>query len=456
MTESDELMSAIESIKSKLLNKDISPDQIDTCKRIFANNPIGSHNCHQLIQIIDSLIKDPNYYQLDPEFLVIDLYEVLLSKVKFDEILELYPMDFIVGNLEQSNNQFTLLIIKILIQHMDEIDFRLHDLLYVIMNLYLGNEDCLISIISQIQLLLGNLPSSIKCLLNESNFQHLFARVKSTGNSTLISRLLDLIPTFINDVDFDLRFPLDLNDELFTLLVINFYEQLLTLEQESILSKISEEISTIIGLFHQRNSNDSIQMFLITDIVNFLATFSYKFPQHFPKSSILSPVKLYLDTSYDIQLLSKINPNTFPNDLVDYLIDFPLLNQRYFPILLNMVNVESISKTLIDHDKLTSNGLQSLSIDYLYKLLINMCNGSFNVNYLLNHCPTIMNDYIIDNIPSNSDIFGLKLTLLEKLLDGDFDLLIWKDRLLSTYKTMKYGRSIRANPQVDILDESEQ
>lgn len=450
MTQSPEFLAACNNVKSQLSRAIVTPLDVENFIRLLNHNPVDPHSLQDLISVIDPLIIRDDYYQLDPQLLIIELLQLLLSKISFEQILEFYPLQFILENLHQ-NNHFSLLILKVLTTHGLQVDWYDHDLLYRVVSNYLLNKDLTINIASQTQTLLSSLPDP--SMLNQPNFQSLFQSVKANGDSVLTSRLLDMITQFSPRVNFDLEFPLDLNDELFALLVINFYENLLDKQSLQILRAISSKVDEIVGLFGKRKSDETVQMFLVTDIINFLAKLSFKFPQEFPLTPLLNPVNLYLDTSYDIQLLSKINPDVMPFELLEYLIEFPLFNQKYFAILLNIVTLESVLKFLIDHDKISSNTLLTLTIDYLYRALVNLCNSKFGVSYLINNCPAILNDYIIDNIPTNSDIFALKLSLLEKLLFQDHDLLIWHNRLMETYKTMKYGRAIRADPQVDILDD---
>lgn len=446
MTSSETLVSTLQSVKSQLAHHQIRPHDIETLTRLLAHEPLSSHDISSLIAVIDPFVKLESYWSLDPDLTVIELYQTVLSKLELDDILAVYPMDFILDNVAR-NNPFSLLIVKVLNFHSEKVG-EYPDLLYEIVRCYLGDKYMMVGIASQAQQLICLVPEP--AVYNESRFQTLFNTTKRAGDSILVPRLLELVLGLVPAVTFDLDFPLDLDDELFCLLVINFYDRLVEIGDPEIMSAIKAKITDIFTLFRDRTTNDTVSTFLVTDIINFIQTVSYKAQNSLPKA-IFDPVTLHLDLASDVQFLSKVNPEVFPMELVEYVVEFPLFSQRYFPIVLNLARLGPGLAQLLRRDKVSSLALLSISIDFLYRFLLALCGTSRGVSYLLG-LPLVLNERVLDLVPANKDIFALKLDLLEKLFH--YDLLLWEEPLRKVYREMKYGRELgRVEPRVEVADE---
>lgn len=440
MTVPEELINAAEILRSQLNRGYINPRDVETLNRILTSSNPSPNYLESIISLIDGTIRSPDYYNLDPDLLLISVYETILSKLPISSILQLYPISLITETLEYGN-QFSLLILKIVTLNHEKMDVVDTGILETTLRLYFSDPDLPISICSQIQTLLECLTANEKSQLNQPEFTQLFQMAR-LADSTILSRLLDLINVLVPYVDFDLSFNLDLGDVLLSLLIINFYEKLVKKRDQKVFDIITPMLNKIFDLF--RSDDPDVEAFLLTDIINLMATVSYCFPQF----------QLPVLTVDDTHMLSKINPEQIDDELVSRLIELPLFQSKYFGILLNIIKVQTLFTALIDHDKLSSQSVTNLSSDMLYMFLVELTSTDHGVKYLLNDLPSVVSDYIIPHQTVNGEIYSAKLTVLENLVLKNYDLLVWEDQLIDTYKEMKNGKNIRHQITVDVADET--
>lgn len=440
MTVPEELINAAEILRSQLNRGYINPRDVETLNRILTSSNPSPNYLESIISLIDGTIRSPDYYNLDPDLLLISVYETILSKLPISSILQLYPISLITETLEYGN-QFSLLILKIVTLNHEKMDVVDTGILETTLRLYFSDPDLPISICSQIQTLLECLTANEKSQLNQPEFTQLFQMARQ-ADSTILSRLLDLINVLVPYVDFDLSFNLDLGDVLLSLLIINFYEKLVKKRDQKVFDIITPMLNKIFDLF--RSDDPDVEAFLLTDIINLMATVSYCFPQF----------QLPVLTVDDTHMLSKINPEQIDDELVSRLIELPLFQSKYFGILLNIIKVQTLFTALIDHDKLSSQSVTNLSSDMLYMFLVELTSTDHGVRYLLNDLPSVVSDYIIPHQTVNGEIYSAKLTVLENLVLKNYDLLVWEDQLIDTYKEMKNGKNIRHQITVDVADET--
>lgn len=392
------------------------------------------------------ILNNPNYHSLDPSLLVIQLYTSILNKLDIRLISDIFPMKVIIDKV-RDNNQFTLLLLQVITLKIESVtEIENFDLLLLeILKGYLQCEDLSIQICSQIESLLQTLDSTILKLMNQKPFQILFENVKNSGNAILIARLLNLISLSCEFVHFNYDFPIDPDndDVLSTLVIIQFYT---TLIDKVPMETLNSAISTITTLFLEKSNLENIRFYLITDISNFLIKLSYNTNLNF-----LKPHNFSADE--DVYFLSKFNANLVDDDFLEFLLDLPLFNPKFFPILLNLVKSEVCLPTIIEREILTNTSILKLVIDQIYQLLINLSSTHKGVTFLLN-LPQIMHTYVINHDIVFNDIYNLKVHLLESLIFKNNDLLIWENQIAESYKLMKNGKSIRNEPQVHVSDEA--
>lgn len=448
----ESFVTTLNTVSTQLLNNVVSPIDIELLILLIHNsNCFNNSYVLSLIAILDHLIQSPNYYDIDPEMYVIKLYEAVLCQVPLSQILDMYPMDLIIENIKYGN-QFTLLIIKILTINANADILMNEPLLLEVLKLYLTNNDLLIAISNQIQILFLQLSDTKLNILNNQPFQRLFHDTKISNNSTLISRLLDLITLLYPVVNFDISFGFDSDDILLNLLIINYYEKLIQKQDPMILQKITPDVEKVFALYKMRMSDPDIELILATDIVILIATLSYKFPD-FP-ISILNFNDLSLENASDIKLFSRVNPAVLSKDVLKELSDYPLFNSKYILILFNLVNKESTFNYLCTKGVITHDKIKNLTTDNLFELLIVLTGTEYGVSYLLNELPSVVNDHLISDNIINSDIYYKKLQVMENLVLKNHNLYIWEDQLIEAYKVMKNGKNIRHEARVAIADET--
>lgn len=426
-------MSIVEEIDSQLRGK-LNELELDRLNRLIASSIDDEDTLVSILPSINRFLSDENYYEIDENLKVISLYETILSKLSIETILSLYPLEVITTNLRYKN-QFCLLILKLLTLNYDKID--MDNLFHEILEMYLSDDELRIDICNQIEKLFEAVIKSS----SPKGLDPLFDEVKSLNNSTLIARLLTLIS--IEPSIYPYQFKLDANDDdvLLNILKIQFFTDLIGKVDINTLP-----IDQMIELFHARMNNDIVDSFLITEVNNFLIKLSFKMNEfEFLKSS-----EFYLERPSDVYLLSKFNASTFPQEFIQWLLEFPLSSNKYFTILLNLVK----SKKCFDLLKFQlPDSIKALSSnDHIYQLLVNLSSSTFGIDFLINS-PSIMNDYIVNDTPVYNEVFTLKLTLLDNLLRCP-DLSIWEDKIIDTYKLMNNGRNIRSQAQVDVMDQA--
>ncbi|EGV65136.1 DNA mismatch repair protein [Yamadazyma tenuis] len=449
---SDALSEAASNVFHQLDQGIVHKTDLELFNRLLINSTVPQSFVESLIPAIDQAVKAPDYYETDPDFVLIAIYETLLSKLPPATVLEYYPIHFITENIQYAN-QFSLLILKIITRNHSQIELVSNGLLHTILSLYLKDADVMIPIASAIQNLVLVLSDDHNIIseLNTAKFKELFANAKTSGDSVLISRLLDLMVVLAPAVQFDLGFPIG-GDVLLDLLKIDFYQNLINKENTHIFEAISTPVNRILALYNTRTTDAEIESFLATEIANLIASITFAFPDW--ELPGLKSYNLYLDLASDVLLLSKINPAKFDDDLLEFVVDYSLFSTKYFRILLNLVKSQKALHFLVQHDKITASLIKNLSLDMLFDLLVELTSTDFGVHYLLNSLPSIVTDFIINDSAISSDVYIAKLEVFEHLLFQDHDLTIWNDQLVDAYKLMKNGRNIRHEARVEIADEA--
>lgn len=448
---SESFINAANVVTRQLLDGVVSPMDVELLILLIHGSKSANNSyVLALVSVLDRLVQSPDYYLIDPDMYVIKLYEAVLVNVPLSQVLDMYPIELIIENIKYGN-QFTLLIIKILTIHAGAEIMLKHDLLFQILHLYLTNADLLISISSQIQILLLQLSNAQLNILNQEPFQQLFTQTKNSHDSTLISRLLDLIALVYPVVNFDVSFEFG-DDILLNLLIINYYEKMVLKGNRLILQEISSDLQRIFALYKTRLTDPEVEMILATDIVVLTACLSYRFPDY--PIELLNMNDLSLDNASDVKLFSRINPEIIPLPVLQELCEFSLFSSKFFTILLNLISKEATFNYLSSSKVLTPDKVKNLLADNLFELLIVLTQSEYGVSYLLNELPNIVSDHLISDNIFNSDLYNLKLQVMENLVLKNHNLYIWEDQLIEAYKVMKNGKNIRHEARVAIADET--
>lgn len=437
----------------------------------------------------------------DSQSPLIDLLNVILSYLSFDQITFFYPREFIVSRIESASPNATNLIINILstkLNDTDLIDFlRDTNILDTLVTNHLSTDDyetLPLSVVNNTEKFISrivdlNIFALIESKLFSNEAYQLYEKTRGLKNSTLITRLLDLLivllpywqtfnlnPSLYTFNSNDLN---DLDDPFYPLLIIQFYTNFvknlkhLEIGSEELFNNIKPPIDQIVQFYLSKNSNPMIESFYVTQIIELIETLSYSslsYCQSFvaeciTKHNLFKSYNLYLDNESDVLLLSKINYQIFDQSFChdffnDNLTKISLFNQKFFTIFLNLVKSEHVFNLIITSDVNYFNfeKISKLSIDHIYYIILQISKYNHSTVYLINNLPTIITDYLI-NSPFeiiNNEIWNLKLACLENLLfNSDIDLKIWLDDLKKTYSLMKNGHNIKSiNPQVDIASDT--
>ncbi|CUM65063.1 uncharacterized protein PRCAT00002685001 [Priceomyces carsonii] len=438
------------------------------------------------IPLINSILFEETYSQIDSNFAIVDLLGSILARLPFSEVLQIYDKNFIVDAVSSPLPQITKLALDILKQKILEANQLLDEtnIIYCIVHRYLSDQNLPLSVVNateQFITVLIELDRSIAASkLLTKDLCDLYKNARYGEESTLKTRLLDF-SLFILPIINHLNFPTEIikfsrqdilqnDDPLFVVLLISFYTKLIgNLDNSSIetFNVIKEPLSDIASLWPLRQSDSMIGSFYASEIVNLFSKISYCALQSvisftkelIRKLELFKSYNLYIDSfDEDIRLLNKFNPELLGGESFydEVLKNIPLLSQRYFPILLNVIGSLEIFDILTDNDRLTSISISKLSLDMLYSLLVRLTSYLYSIHFLLNHLPSTVFDYLIASRSelNDSEIWKMKQEALENLLHSGVDLGIWKEKLFSSYSLMKNGRKVRdITPNVEITDE---
>lgn len=436
------------------------------------------------VPTINNLLNGEHYHEIDPERAVIGLLDAILAYLNIEEILQLYPVDFIINGL-MADSAICCMIIRILRNNAkSETTNKLFNETTIfdsILSRYF-EKDTILSVVNQVELLISELVSisstvvSTKLLSGE--FKALYDQARNNKDQLVkfLDYILLLVP-YVLEESYDLpknyyilsylEFS-DNDDVLQVVLLIQFYSKLIQRintfgEDTKLFPNIKPCLKDLILFFKTRQNDDIVQSFYSNDIVDVLFHLSYsKVPQVivFNKEvvcqyELFKSYNLFLHLDCDIKLLSTFNPRALPLEIVEDIVDeISVFNQRYFSILLNCIGSEQVFNKLTP--RLNTAAVSKLSFDMLYSLLLRMSKFEYSREYLISGLPSIVSDYLANppNV-SESEIWNLKKDTLQNLLFSDTDLNVWHDPISKNFSLMCNGRKVQdILPQVDIADRS--
>lgn len=449
------------------------------------------------IPLLSNLLELP--LVVDTYNLITELLEVILSYLSFMQICYFYPDEYILRGVESAAANVLNLIISIFDLKLSDNGLVLFILssnaLDTLLSRYLSDSKNLdLSVVNHIEKFIGrivelNITSLINRKLLSPESIALYQVTKLAKNHILKARLLDLIVLLVpvlegsqfpeSLLDFDEATILDANyddddfDPLYPTLMIQFYEKCIQKLGDSLVmfSKLSPSVDKLIKIYSLKEKYPVVDNYYATDIIDLIATLSNSSKPEIRDYVAAVVKKLALLKSYNLDLsnpaskllLLRINFTIFDDATVegiyeDLLADAPLLNSRYFDILLNSIKSSVLFQLIISNptNYLTNERISRLSQDLTYYLLLEMSKYEHSSTYLLNHLPNIMSNYVT-NSPyeiSNSTLWNIKLKILSNLLREHVDLNIWEVELKRIYDLMRNGQNVRlADPGVDILDQ---
>lgn len=436
------------------------------------------------VPTINSLLNRENYHEMDPEQAVIGLLDAILAYLKIEQILQLYPLEFIINGLI-ADPAICCMIIRILRNNAEsETTIKLFNetrMLDSILARYF-EKDTTLSVVNQVELLISELVTlsstvvSTKLLSGEFNDLYDQARNNKDQLVKFLDYVLLLVP-YVLEKNYDLPTSYyvlsylefsENDDVLQVVLLIQFYSKLIQRinafgKDTQIFTNIKKCLKDLISLFKTRQNDDIVQSFYANDIVDVLFHISYsKLPQliTFNKEVIdqyelFKSYNLFLHLDCDIKLLSTFNPQALPLEIVEDIVnEISVFNQKYFSILLNCIGSEQVFNKITP--RLNTAAISKLSFDMLYSLLLRMSKFEYSRKYLINGLPSIVSDFLANppNV-SESEIWNLKKDTLQNLLFSDTDLNVWHDPISKNFSLMCNGRKVQdILPQVDIADRS--
>ncbi|KAL6450494.1 HSM3 DNA mismatch repair protein HSM3 [Candida maltosa Xu316] len=451
------------------LKKPVNANLIDGYILSIDNSTIQQDSyLETFLPSLNQILLDEKYYDIDTDNILIQLLSAILSFLQFKDILTFYPKEFILQNLfsNQSSTVVTILCLKIIILniHQDETLSFLqdNDIIHKLLEVYFI-ESTPISVLNQIELLISSLNDKEIHLLDSS--ESIFQKIRHSGNTILVARYLDLLllvlPKLKNVsphlysftredfVKFD-------DDPLFLILLIQFYEKLV--QQEIKALELEFVLNDILSSF------DNFDSLVKSEVVNLVARLSYhSYDELLNTHQIFKThnlIQVFEKNDTEIKLLSRSNPqviyqlnNSIYNDVLAHLNLFT--NNAYFPILLNFLQ----STTTFFQLKLQLNNerLSKLPMDKLFSLLLEMAKHEHTKEHLFNNLPSILSSNLLESDIRNSDLWNLKLRILENLLEDKTvpGFPYWQDQLQKNYDIMRFGQSFKnIKPKVDILDET--
>lgn len=455
----------------------------------------------EFVPLLSNLLELP--LLVDNYNLITELLHVILSYLSFDQISYFYPHDYILRGVEATAPNVLNLIISIFdvklsdnglvlfIQSSDVLDTLLFRYLSVTDSEYLA-----LSVVNRIEKLIDRIvelkitPILQAKLLSAKSIK-LYETTKQNKNQILNARLLDLIvllvpildgtslPESLFDFDEAILIASDYDDDdfdpLYPKLLILFYQKCIQKLETGlgVFAELTPAIDKLVKIYSIKSKYPLVDGHYATDIIDLIVTISNSGSPDIrghmaalaKQLGLLKPYNLELSNPADQLLLLRINFTIFDKDTLegfyeDMLADAPLLNSKYFDILLNSIKSEVLFNLIAtsSNNYLTNERISRLSQDLVYYLLLELSKHDYSSTYLVNHLPNIISNYIT-NSPyevSNSMLWNIKLKILTNLLfeREHVDLNIWEIEMKKTYNLMKNGQNIRlADPNVDVLDE---
>ncbi|RLV93258.1 DNA mismatch repair protein HSM3 [Spathaspora sp. JA1] len=447
--------------------KSQQPIDNDLIDRFNTSVTKSSLNLTQLIGIINQILINSDLTLVDPEGILINLLEKLLSMLSFEEILLVYPLNTIYQFLIESDNstvkQLCLNVINLNLHEEKTQEFLyVNDILSKLIRIYF-TRDTPIPVLNQIEKLTNSLTSSEFNKLITSELLSFIQSFRINEDTTLMARYLDYLLIILPHIQhnpslyqFTKSEIVQIDDDpLYLILLAQFYLKLL--DQ---LCDISTSLNALISLY----VNDQLNELVKGEVINIISKMSYlnKYIPILEQNQIFKThnlIKIFEHNQSDIQLLTKVNSDIIlqlnPEIYQDILSNLSLFNdQLYQPVLLNFIKSREIFNKL--SDQFTNYKFSIMSRDRLYNVLLRMSQFKHTKEYLFNNLPNIITKYLIEpESIQNNQLWKLKLEILENLLQED-DVLgyeYWFDELDQVYEVMKYGKCFK-NAQVDIMDET--
>lgn len=447
------------------------------------------------LPLLAEVLLSDRWPQIDPKAQIPELLDAYLCHLTWAQVLVHYLRDYIVRALALPLRGVHALAVGVLAAHAGDagaLDFVVSsEAVPTLQARYFEDEDVLL--VSATETLVSALvdaasgaaaPHASSALLRffDTHALAVYRKVRGTGDSTQIARLLDLVVILLPILG-QFNLPTDIyvfdksafvvsEDPLFCMLVILFHTKLVKelahSYNEAVFTAISAPIDDIVAIYQLRTTDPEVEAFLALVIVELLAALSHSSVkpigalarQLISKYELLRSYNLFCDTSdADIALLALLDPwvvqdvESFFDDIIR---DLPVYHKRYFPVLLNIVLSKPLFALLTERQKLTSDKFKVLSVDLVYQLLERLSRHVHSAQFLLASMPNIVLDYLVGS-PSqinNGEIWALKRQALENLLfNEDVDLVQWKEDLEGAYDLMKNGRrALDIQPAVDVAD----
>ncbi|KAG5419551.1 HSM3 [Candida metapsilosis] len=414
-----------------------------------------------IIPLINQVLLDKEYGTIDPTGILIKLLEKVLSYINFEEVLELYPPQFIIQNLFTSST-ISILCLKILRMNIHQPQTQeflsSNNVMPQLIQLFF-EESTPISVLNSIESLVSVLNSGEVHLLGGTE---LLYSVRKSNNPILLARLLDLLLVLVDKSNLDTKlynFELEeivtfSDDPLFLILLIQFYVNSIGMNLN-----IEGSIANVLTLYNRGSFDDIVK----SEVADLIAKMSYNnyetLLSSFEVFKSYNFIKIYEKDEVEIRILSKSNPDVVhkinPSIYDDVLKNLPLFDHAYFPILINVIASPSLWNSL--QPKLTNEKLESLSKDRLFQLLLGMSKYNHTKEYLFNNLPTVVSDEIIESDIRNHDIWRLKLEVLENLKhsEGVSGYQYWQPKIEEAYNLMKFGQSYKhVQPKVEVVDDT--
>ncbi|KAI5965069.1 HSM3 [Candida theae] len=414
-----------------------------------------------IIPLINQTLLDSQYAEIDPTGILLKLLEKILSFINFEEVLQFYPPEFIIQNLFTSST-ISILCLKILTLNLHQSQAQefisSNKIIPQLLRVFF-EENTPISVLNSIEALVSAFNSREVHLLKDG--EETLYLVRKSDNAVLLARLLDLVSILVEKEDVDAKlYNFDLeeivkfgDDPLFSILLIQFYVNMVGV------CLIDGSIANVLTLYKKGDLDDLV----VPEVADLISKMSYN-----NYDSVLATfevfksynfIKIYEKNEVEIRLLSNSNPNVVyklnPSIYDDVLKNLPLFDREFLPILLNFV--ASFQVWTLLQPKVTNERLESLSRDKLFLLLLAMSKYTHTKEYLFNNLPNIMNNEVIESDIRNTDIWKLKLEILENLKQSD-DIPgyhYWQSKIEQSYNLMKFGQSYKhVQPKVEVIDDA--
>lgn len=406
----------------------------------------------------------------DPSTILTDLLVSVVRKFSLEELEGLYPPQYIIDVALEASPGTSLVFQIVAEKNSDPYTIRFlttTDFLLNAVRTYFSVLATLL-VVSSFENLLKLVidQDQILQLLTTAQYNQIYVRVRRDFNPILIPRLVDFVaivaPYTISNGKLALPssaytfsatdFAVD--DPLLVILIIAFYRKLVGLKLSTpVQHDICTSLNAIFELWNKRATDADVETFYATEIAGLVCAMSYSelpavrelLHQWQLRHGLFKSYNLYLDSSdADVELVSEFNPERFLRqpELVESLVShIPLYSKRYFPILLNFVASNYTFDMLVTLNKLDVATISRLSLDLLFKLMLQMSKYKHSSTWLLRQSQ-LMNEFVLGKPISEHDIWVLKKDTLGQLVDAG-ELGVWHDSVRDLYKVMCNGRDVK-------------